>query len=368
MFSAQVACDGCHQYLAETERATSPEARLQVRRRACVTCHGTGYDDMLDDWLRVIAASTRRVGKELSRAESFVGSAPTLPRHKAEQAKRLFENAKSNYEFVIQGRGAHNVEYAALLLKGAANDLDSLYQVVGTSRRASRDKLLGTPDGYCTQLCHTRLGLPDALNFEYIEFPHSAHVTTVGVPCTRCHSPEKHKMRIISREGCQECHHQEQDIACGQCHVQEQNLYAGSIQVLGLEPEPDIMAQAEVECLDCHDPTLERQPFEQARQACLDCHEEGYDEMLVEWYQNLQALTSEVILLQDSVRTVLGALPVDSPGRPQAMTLFEAATALYQKVEKGKPIHNQALAEEMLNSASEQLQQALRAIAMQENL
>ena len=41
-----------------------------------------------------------------------------------------------------------------------------------------------------------------------IQFPHALHVKDVGIECTKCHSPEKHKMRIVTKSECMKCHHE----------------------------------------------------------------------------------------------------------------------------------------------------------------
>jgi hypothetical protein len=92
-----------------------------------------------------------------------------------------------------------------------------------------RDWLLGTPDGYCSILCHERVGAPEEIHFAEMkhDFPHQMHVEDIGIECTTCHSPDKHKMSIISRDECMNCHHEEQQIDCRHCHNEQDTIFRG---------------------------------------------------------------------------------------------------------------------------------------------
>jgi len=86
-----------------------------------------------------------------------------------------------------------------------------------------------------------------------LQFPHALHVKDVGIECAKCHSPEKHKMRIVTKSECMKCHHESKDIDCGHCHKAQQALYEGKVKAYGATPAPDVMAAGQTKCVECHD-------------------------------------------------------------------------------------------------------------------
>jgi hypothetical protein len=357
MFSAQVACDGCHTQLVADGGVTFTQSNREAQRRSCLSCHGTGYDRMLDDWISISSKMLKQLKPSLDRARKAVERARQQGRTLRKQEEWLDE-AEYNYNFVARGRAAHNVEYAVKLMKVAAQRVDQIFNSLRVPARVPKGKLLGTPDGYCTVLCHSRLGLPDTVKYELMEFPHDLHARDIEIACTTCHSPEKHKMQIITVSECMSCHHEEQDIDCGHCHPAQKALYTGQVEASGVEALPDIMAEAEVECVGCHDLTAEGPTFERVEEACNDCHGEGYREMLVEWYNSLQESSTRVILLLNQIEEALNEVPPGTPKAAQVKRLFEEARQNYQIVDKGKGTHNPTLSEELLQAAEERLLEA----------
>jgi hypothetical protein len=241
MFTAQVSCDGCHEQPPQV--TDGPHVWIdggrtrQARRQSCVTCHGPGYDRMLDDWIREIHRMVELFRPELVRVEK---AAAKLPQKERTEAGDLLEDARFNLNFVDRGRGVHNVEYGVKLIKRAADIVDQVRTKLNPNYRPpARGELLDTPDGYCTILCHDRLGVPSEVRFERMDFPHEFHHDGIEIECTRCHSPDKHKMRIITRTECMNCHHQPDDIDCAHCHTETAELYTGSLKLEGVEPFPD---------------------------------------------------------------------------------------------------------------------------------
>jgi hypothetical protein len=72
MFAAQVSCEGCHTRAVHVGTPEFAEASLEAERRSCVTCHGPGYDLMLDDWTREAGHLTKALEPELERAEAVL--------------------------------------------------------------------------------------------------------------------------------------------------------------------------------------------------------------------------------------------------------------------------------------------------------
>jgi hypothetical protein len=323
-----------------------------------VTCHGKGYDLMLDDWLREMDRLVRSLEPEVKRAEAELRQAERTDAELTE-ARLLVEKARHNYDFLKFGRGVHNVEYAVNLSRATAGFLDrAMSGMQPDYRPPTRSQVMSTPDGYCTALCHARLGLPEEMEFDHIDFPHSLHVEDVEVACTRCHSPEKHKMRVITRTECMACHHEAQDIACGHCHREQEALYTGKVAAWGMEGTPDVMAEGEVECDGCHDLSSEIS-IEAIRELCVDCHEAGYEEMLGDWINEVQEALNRAALLAADVRHGVRTARGRGRNTDRAEALLASSEALIQLVEKGRGAHNYALSTDLLDGADKKLREAL---------
>jgi hypothetical protein len=61
----------------------------------------------------------------------------------------------------------------------------------------------------------------------------------------------------------------------------------------GEEIPKDIMAEAEVECLDCHLGDNKR-IYRSDKGKCAECHDEDYAEMHTEWQSSIQELISSL--------------------------------------------------------------------------
>lgn len=347
MFSAQVTCNGCHTHPIPEGAYEFGEESLEAEKASCVACHGEGYDHMVDDWIETIDGAASTIAGQL---ESTVAAA----RAGATEAKldSLLEEAVYDYDFVIEGRGVHNVEYAVRLLKRTADLLDEARTILPARMDpVPRDRLLGTTDGYCTILCHNRIGIPESLAFERMEFPHAFHAEEMEINCTECHSPEKHKMRIITRSGCMDCHHAEGEMDCTTCHYRQHELYTGDVTEIGYEGDPDFMAQAEISCTDCHDTTDDRPPFEQAREACVMCHDESYEEYLGDWVNEGQRAAAELLLLESQLREALSNPSIRKKLGVEAQNTLDSATRMRTFLESAQPVHNSMLAQELLEES-----------------
>ncbi|UCD84155.1 MAG: cytochrome c3 family protein [Deltaproteobacteria bacterium] len=345
MFSAQVSCDGCH-------------IGGRTEKKACLSCHEKNYADMLDDWKKEVGRALSEISPVIKRGESaFKGMKGKL----VQEASMFIEDARHNYELLENGHGAHNPEYAVRLLQSAWDQVDIAMKAAYPSYQPSkRGRLLGTGDGYCTILCHSRLGLKQELVFEEmnIEFPHSFHHDDLGVRCTDCHSPEKHKMRIITKDGCMACHHKGDELKCDKCHWAQQGLYLGKVKVYGLkEIQPDIMARADIECEGCHDLKEKDQSVEVLKDKCIDCHEEDYDEILIQWEQDLLKISSELFLklshLEEGMKTMEGEKLLETE------RLYQEAKHNIELISRGKGVHNYELSMKILAAAKESLDKAL---------
>jgi hypothetical protein len=205
-------------------------------------------------------------------------------------------------------------------------------------------------------MCHERLGVPEELAFERMSFPHSFHSEELELECALCHSPDKHKSRVITRSQCMDCHHSDAELDCDTCHYRQHDLYTGNIVELGIEGEPDFMAMAEIGCTDCHDPTAGVPTFEQASEACVVCHEEGYEESLVEWINEGQRLSAELHLLEEKLREKLQSRDARRRLGADAQQTLETATKLRVFLEKAQPSHNSMLSQQLLEEAMAEIE------------
>lgn len=357
MFAAQVSCDGCHTRAVTTGAPEFREANMEAQRQSCVTCHGPGYDLMLDDWRLAMNQITDEVGAEVDRAEASLRRA-SGGRRDLTQARLLVEKARHNQDFLKFGRGVHNVEYAVKLAKATNGFIDQAQSQLQPGYQApARSRLLSTPDGYCAILCHARTGLPETTPFDQMTFPHQLHVEGVEVPCTSCHSPDKHKTRTITRSECMACHHGAQDIACAHCHPAQEALYRGTATAWGVSGEADVMATAGTACTDCHDLSAPHS-IEGVQQACVRCHEAGFDEMLAEWVNEVQKGVGEVNLQLAEVRRLAETGAQRDQPAVEGTKLADQAARLVQLIEQGKGTHNHPLSMKLLGQAKDQLERA----------
>ena len=359
MFAAQVSCDGCHTHTVHIGTPEFDETILEAERQSCVDCHGPGYDLMLDDWRRKMDRLVEVFGPEVEGAEAALRR---LERTDADltTARLQVEKARHNLDFVQFGHGVHNVEYAVRLIRAAAGYLDdAMGRMDPVYDPPDRMPLVGTEDAYCTALCHARLGLPQETQFDHMTFPHALHVEDVEVECTACHSPEKHKMQIVTRSECMSCHHEAQDIDCSHCHLPQQALYSGKVADWGWdEGYPDVMAEDGVTCDECHDLSAPLSITE-LQQGCVDCHEAGYDEMLRQWMGETQKNLGRATVLAADVERSIALARRRRTEVANATELFERAKSLMQLVDRGKAVHNRELSLELLQEAEAQLRQAL---------
>lgn len=357
MFAAQVSCEGCHPRMT-AEHPMTPKQELQAKRQACVRCHGKGFDRMLDDWLKVMNRLTREVKPIIDQAQRTVKHInPANP--KAAQLKSLLEDAIFDYRFVVNGRGAHNIDYAVRLLKKSVSNVQEALAELGRSAPVVADPVLTTPDGYCMAFCHHIVKPPERVTFERIDFPHKMHVEEVGLECTVCHSPDKHGLRVITKSECMNCHHGQQDLACSTCHVEQQELYTGKIKELHVQGDADVMAQAEVGCDGCHDVSQTGEVLTLVAEACVNCHEEGYDEMVREWHNDLQDEMAEVTALVTKANEKIRSGEISGKAAVELRKRIRKAQGLLRFLDKAKPAHNRALSEDLLSKAKESLQQFL---------
>ncbi|OGP77113.1 MAG: hypothetical protein A2Z40_01515 [Deltaproteobacteria bacterium RBG_19FT_COMBO_60_16] len=355
MFSAQVACDGCHTKSVEVREsgvAFPGEKKLTAERKSCVACHGKKYDLMLDDWVRESRVLTAEMERVVAAGKAAVGTGESKSKGLS-GARALVADARANLNFLRAGRGAHNIEYAYKILKTGYDQVSAAYRMAGIEGGPPKPAILASPSSYCMTLCHQRVGPKEKLFFKEMEvdFPHRLHVQDVGIECSKCHSPEKHKMRIVTKSECMKCHHESKDIDCAHCHRAQQALYEGKVRVFGVSPQADSMAQAGTKCVECHELKKGTQTVLTVKAKCEECHSAKYGKMLLDWKQDITKRENAIAVALEEAKEYVARSKKMGNKVDAEETLLRQAEANYLAVTNGRGTHNYRLSVELLKSA-----------------
>ncbi|NNG45689.1 MAG: hypothetical protein HKM86_01055, partial [Deltaproteobacteria bacterium] len=178
--------------------------------------------------------------------------------------------------------------------------------------------------------------------------------------CTTCHSPDKHKMRIVTKTECMACHHESRDIDCGQCHKAQKSLYDGKVKPAGVSPQPDVMAQEDVGCTDCHELTEGTQTVLTVKGKCVECHDAEYGKMLLDWKEEITAKENAIAVGLEEAREYLERSRKIGKNVDEERKLLKGAETNYRIVTDGRGTHNYELSRELLESAQGSLDRILK--------
>ncbi len=364
MFSAQVSCDGCHTKsveVLESGVAFPGERKLTAERQSCVACHGKNYDRMLDDWIRASRLLVADMGSIVASGEAAVGKGPAKSK-KIADARALVADARANLDLLKAGRGAHNIEYAYKIVREGYAQVSAAHKTAGVSGGPPRPAILASSSAYCMTLCHQRVQPPKDLFFQEMEvrFPHALHVEDVGIECTKCHSPDKHKMRIVTKSECMSCHHESRDIDCGHCHKAHKALYEGKVKPFGVSPSPDVMAEAGIVCTECHELKKGTQTVLTVKGKCEECHSEKYGTMLLGWKEEITAKENAIAVGIEEAREYLDRTEKIGTNVEAEKKLLKGAETNYGIVSNGRGTHNVELSRELLKSSQDALDRILK--------
>jgi len=365
MFSAQVSCNGCHTRSVEVKEsgvAFPGESKLAAERQSCVACHGKRYDQMLDDWVResrVLVADLERI---VAAGKAAVGSGATSD-SKLAGARALVADAQANLAFLRAGRGSHNIEYALRIVRVGHQQVTAAFKMAGVAGGPPKPAILASPSAYCATLCHARVMPSDKVFFKEMElsFPHALHVKDVGIECAKCHSPEKHKMRIVTKSECMKCHHESKDIDCGHCHKAQKALYEGKVKAYGVTPAPDVMAAGGTKCTECHELKKGPQTVLTVKAKCEGCHNAKYGKMLLDWKQEITKQENAIAVALEEAKEYVARTKKTGRDVSKEEALVHQADANYQAVSAGRGVHNHKLSREMLQAAQADLGKVLAA-------
>ena len=111
----------------------------------------------------------------------------------------------------------------------------------------------------------------------------------------------------------------------------------------------DLVAEAEVECQDCH-LSSQNKVLRPDENKCLDCHEEEYGKRLKEWQQEIKnGLNSLRVSLKDKKR-----IPLSAQEKSLAFTIEN----MFNKIELDGSfgVHNYLFVEEIVNNYKKKLE------------
>jgi len=129
MFSDRVYCTGCHQPDGKDTPFVAGARLAQAKGEACVKCHGEGYDRMLLDWQSMLGETISEVKVLKNQAERQLEEGG-LSGESLIRARKLYQEAEYNLEFVERGRGEHNVGYADSLLSAARDNFEECLKIL----------------------------------------------------------------------------------------------------------------------------------------------------------------------------------------------------------------------------------------------
>jgi nitrate/TMAO reductase-like tetraheme cytochrome c subunit len=254
MFTAGVACEGCHFSLPQQEDDTARATEV-----SCMSCHGARYRSTYLRWQEGVSQRTQLLKRQLqSTARLFSGAEP-----------EQLGDARHNLTLVEEGKGVHNVRYAFALLTRAHEFLNQARGQIGRSGLA-----IPWPEvpyeSTCVQ-CHQGIEGQSGSQFGR-EFSHSIHAVEQKLQCQACHRPHEEKLvgEIVSfgAEGCANCHHQGAELDCLQCHS---GMTERTVQSFRGEFSHSLHLGMGNACADCHQ--LESgQPVSLNRELCSMCH------------------------------------------------------------------------------------------------
>ncbi|MBI5167498.1 MAG: hypothetical protein HY998_07140, partial [candidate division NC10 bacterium] len=353
MFEAKVDCVACHIVPKELgAKARFGGQTFRASEAACVSCHGHKYSGMLQQWKLTLDTMVRELQPKAIMALKALNDNPRTHSNYRD-AFKLYQDARFNMDFVAEGKGVHNVFYAADLLLVANKNLDQAIRLFGQAPPPlpKEDLLRG---GYCATLCHDRVGVkvPKEVSFEKVRIPHERHFRELGAVCTDCHSSEKHKAVTANKASCQSCHHSVKNERCGRCHSLQGSLYAGTVKTaLSVEKAPNVMA-GKVGCVGCHNLST-KHSLASVSEQCVRCHDKAYSEILSGWQAGLKGALEKAKASLDRAGTELAAARKVKRDVREAEFLLSGVQKDYELVLMGKGLHNPELAEVLLGKVKE---------------
>ncbi len=280
MFNRSITCKGCHIFHSAKKDAKMNGDTYRAKEESCESCHGKGFGRLLEQWKKISLQKLANVQKDYQIVRKSIAASGS--KNKA-QAKKLLEEAKYNIDLVKFGKSVHNVQFADELLRGAHANLNKAIKLIKANVKLSPyPEVSKVVPAECNS-CHFGIEV-QTKDIYGLKFSHQNHVVSRKLTCKECHSNDRrHGELILSKSKCASCHHTEQTDHCASCHKFQNSIYNGTATVPDMKLTQSVMAEAEVECIACHNMEL-KGSIKPTVESCQECHEEKeYNESLQKW-------------------------------------------------------------------------------------
>jgi nitrate/TMAO reductase-like tetraheme cytochrome c subunit len=359
MFVTNVDCIACHRK-GEESRAALHTTKYVERAigKACVDCHGEGFDDTLNHWKVLLARAESETNQRILNVQNVLyeiektkGSSTDFRR-----AQSLLNEARHNYSFVLLGKGVHNIEYAFRLLNAANNRTQQALAAIDKGYRPKEFKTQMT----CTTLCHVGIERR-TVPFNQITFSHETHGEGFRMECSNCHSSRENHGKTFLKN-CGECHHGKKvkKVKCEDCHLPVRRLIQGK-DGIGVGERPSTKLDV-VECTDCHQGVTagRKEPFEAIKKRCIECHDKSFGEIAVRWKMAFAETLEKVAPKIEQVRKEIERIDRLGGHTFVYRKLFGEAEFNFNLAKTGNGIHNLEYSEALLEVANSRLDEVLK--------
>lgn len=283
MLEKGLSCKGCHIFHEEKSGRIMTSDTAVSKAEACESCHGKGFARIMKDWEIATEKRLADIRVVFNRARNEIRSSQSSQKKKAQL---LLDEAAFNIDIVERGKGVHNIEYSQELLQASYDKIIESLRLAGSSYKPILN--LAEAELIPTQCSNCHSGIEEINTQVFgLDFPHKSHLMEQKIQCDKCHSNVRtHGEFVATKKGCAVCHHNEPEKDCTHCHKLQTAFYKGG-SLNGFQAPKDIMAEAEIECIDCHlnsNTTIDRSN----NNKCLDCHETGYEELFTDWQATIR--------------------------------------------------------------------------------
>ena len=362
MFMTNVDCIACHRRSEESQAALHTTKYIdKAMGKACVDCHGEGFDDTLRQWKTLLSKAEDETNQRIFNVQKMLNE---FEKHQGgssgfKKAQNLLNEARQNYSFVLLGKGVHNIEYAFKLLNVANNKTEQVLAVLNKGYKPREFKTEMT----CTTLCH--IGIEKrAVPFNDIKFSHETHVSRKKLKCMDCHSPRDNHGKTFYKS-CKDCHHGKEikRVKCEDCHISVKRLIQGKGGI-GVKERPSNKADV-VECIDCHRgvPAKKKDTLDSVKKRCIECHDQSYGEMLTRWKKSSEELLTKLAPKIEKVREEIRRIEIRGGHTFVYRKPFGEAEFNYNLAKKGNGVHNPEFTEELLEFANSRLDEAIKQLS-----
>jgi len=359
MYTTNLDCVTCHRKGEESQAALhTTKYAEKALGEACVDCHGEGFDETLKHWKKLLAKAENETNERIFNAQKVIYEVEKTGTGNGavNKAKNLLNEARSNYSFVLLGKGVHNIEYSIKLLNVANNRTEQALATMDKNHKPREFQTQMT----CTTLCHVDLEKRN-VPFGDIKFSHETHVPGKGMKCADCHSPRENHGKTYMKN-CAGCHHGKEikKVSCEDCHLAVKRMTQGQ-GGLGVKEKPSVKLGV-VECVDCHRgiPAKKKETFDEIKKRCIECHDQSYGEMAVRWKKTSDELLKKVSQKMSQVKEEIERIELRGGRTFVYRKLYGDAELNYTLAKQGNGVHNLEYTEDLLELANQRLDQAIQ--------